>query len=253
MITIVMAHYNAVKFLEYTLPALQCLTKNKYYMVICDNGSDGKQLKQLLNMRRDGLFDEIIMRKQSAKGNIGHGEALNVLVKRVKTKYGVFLESDVMPLCKNWDQMMIDRINGKIKIVGSHMPPNPLRPTDFPNVFFSMFDAKVFKLLGIDMMPKDIYKGQDIGWEMREKFTDAGYRGLPIRTVNTRTDGRTPFGKVLCTVSYIDNDIVCSHFGRGSTGGEGKFRGPKFLRMWYGYKEIVKWLDKCEEVIGCNV
>ena len=47
LITIVVVNYNTSSFLEISLFALAKLTKNKYKVIICDNGSSYFDIKRL--------------------------------------------------------------------------------------------------------------------------------------------------------------------------------------------------------------
>lgn len=248
MITILIPHYNASRFLDTVLHSVQLLTDSDYRTIICDNGSSDRELKEIYQLVKYPFM--LVYNQQTSAGSIGHGEAMNKLLGMVETKYAVFLESDAIFLKKGWDRIMLKELRGKVKAVGCPMPENPLRPTDFPSVFATMFDMDAFRELEIDMMPRDIYQGQDIGWEMREKFLKAGYQGLCFETRNTRTWQEGPFRDVLCTEHYFMDELMASHFGRGSTLGEAKYKGlPKWMRERMGRKEIEEWLGICRRII----
>lgn len=252
MITIAIPHHNAVRFIGTILMSLEKLTVNDYSVIICDNSMSRDELQKFAKNPRVNLM----FIKESGHGGIGHGEALNALVERIDTPYGVFLESDAIFLKKGWDEIMIKELKGKTKIIGSPRPENPIQPTDFPSVFATMFDVKTFKSLGIDMKPKDIYKGQDTGWEMREKFLKAGYKGKTFETKVTRTFKEGPFKDVICMECYFNDELIASHFGRGSTLGMAKYckrwRIPvikTIVRKIKGYYERDKWLEICRRII----
>lgn len=252
LITVATAHYNATKFIEVSLDALMKLTTNEFRVIICDNGSSEPEIRKLKELKE--LYHphiEVIFRQQSVPGDasIGHGEASNILVENINTPYGVFLESDAIFLKKGWDEIMIKELKGKTKIVGCPMTENPLRPTDFPSVFATMFDTKAFKSLKIDMRSKNIKIGLDTGWEMREKFLAAGYKSKTFEAKKTREYKQSPFQNVLCGVYYFKGMLMASHFGRGSSLGEAKYKGPKFIRRMIGQRELERWLRICREIV----
>ncbi len=260
-VTIVIVAYNVSAFVEVSLYGLAKLTKNKYKVISCDNGSsylDKKRLKRIVS-QYDNI--DLFFRKQSAPGSMGHGEALNILIDKIDTPYGVVLDADALFLKKNWDEVLISRLDDKVKIIGVPPARNPIKPVDFPSVFAVLFDTIVFKSLRIDMRPRNIKAGQDTGWEMREKFLKNGYKSEVLEIRNTREYKEGPFRNILCAECYLEgyDDIFACHFGRGSSLGAAKYKGlNKFLslpgvsriaRKIKGYRERKEWLSLCREII----
>jgi len=261
LITIVIVVYNVSAFVEVSLYGLAKLTKNNYKVIICDNGSsylDKRKLKRIVS-QYDNI--DLFFRKQSAPGSIGHGEALNILIDKIDTPYGVILDADALFLKKNWDEILINQLDDKVKIIGVPPVRKPIKPVDFPSVFAVLFDTIVFKSLGIDMRPKNLKAGQDTGWEMREKFLKNGYKSEVLETRNTREYKEGPFRNILCAECYLEgcDDIFACHFGRGSSLGAAKYKGlNNFLSLpgiigvakkVKGYKEKKEWLSICRETI----
>lgn len=261
LITIVIAAYNMSAFLEVSLYGLAKLTENNYKVIICDNGSsdsDKKRLKRIVSKYKNV---ELFFRKQSASGSIGHGEAMSILVDKINTPYGVILDADATFLKKGWDEILINRLDDKVKIIGTPPVKSPRMPTDFPLIYAVLFNTEVFKSLKIDMRPKNIKAGQDVGWEMREKFLKSGYKGKVLEVRSTRTYKKGPFRNVICAEYYLEDydDIFVCHFGRGSTLGAAKYREwSKLLQLPYinrmarkikGYRERKEWLAICKKII----
>jgi GT2 family glycosyltransferase len=174
MLTALIVNYNTSSFIEVSLYALKKLTKNRYRVIICDNGSidsDKEKIKKIVNEHSNV---ELFFRQQTGPAGIGHGEALNILIKKINTKYGVLLDADTFFLKKDWDEILINQLNDKIKIIGcppvsSSSKVNDIKkPVDFPSVYATLFDNRIFKSLRIDMRPKNYEIGQDTGWEMRK-------------------------------------------------------------------------------------
>jgi len=256
-------NYNTSAFIEIILYALAKLTKNKYKGIICDNDSrylDKKKLKRIVSKYRNV---ELFFRKQSAPGSMGHGEALNILIDKIDTPYGVILDADATFLKKGWDEILINQLDDKVEIIGAPIVKNPIKPTDFPLTYAVLFDTKVFKALKIDMRPKNRKIGQDVGWEMREKYLHNGYAGKILEVRNTREYKDGPFRNVLCAEYYLEGfDIFASHFGRGASLGAAKYkewnrllRVPILNCIAYacmkikGYRERKEWLAICKKII----
>lgn len=260
-VTIVIATYNVSAFVKVSLYGLARLTKNKYKVIICDNGSsyfDKKRLKRIV-----GKYDniELFFRKQSASGSVGHGEALDILVDKIDTPYGVILDADATFLKKGWDEILINQLDDEVKIIGAPPVRNPNVPVDFPLAYAVLFDTEVFKSLKIDMRPKNLKVGQDVSWEMREKFLSNGYKSKVLEARRTREYKDGLFRNVICAEYYLEgyDDIFACHFGRGSSLGAAKYKEwSKLLQLPYinqiarkikGYRERKEWLSLCREII----
>jgi len=279
LVTIVIVNYNTSAFIEISLYALAKLTKNKYKGIICDNGSrylDKKKLTRIVSKYRNV---ELFFRKQSAHGSKGHGEALNILIDKINTPYGAILDADATFLKKGWDEILINQLDDKVKIIGVSPVKNSIKPADFPLMFAVLFDTRVFKALGIDMRPKNPKIGQDVGWEMREKYLHNGYAGKILEARSTREYKDGPFRDVLCVEYYLEGfGIFASHFGRGASLGTEKYltkvdNAPKYLVVakyeelnrlsrvpilkfiayacskMKGYRERTEWLAICKKII----
>ena len=106
-ITVLLVNYNTSKFIEILLYSLQKLTFNSYKVIICDNGSKDIEILKLSKVVTKYKNIDIIFRLQSKIGSVAHGEALDVLIKKVRTKYTVIMDTDCVLLMKYWDKYMI--------------------------------------------------------------------------------------------------------------------------------------------------
>ncbi len=262
LLTVVTVNYNSSKFLKLSLSALAKLTKNKYKVIICDNGSSHFDKRRLKTVASKYSNAELFWRKQSAPGSMGHGEALNILIEKINTPYGVLLDADAAFLKKEWDEILINQLDDKVKIIGAPPVKGGTKPTDFPLIYAVIFDTMVFKSLGIDMRPKDIKAGQDVGWEMREKFLKNGYKCETFDTRYTLEYKEGPFRDIICAEFYQRDydEIFACHFGRGSSLGAAKYKEWNKLlslpiinyiaRKIKGYMEREKWLSICRGIIN---
>jgi glycosyltransferase involved in cell wall biosynthesis len=259
LLTVIIVNYNTSDFIGMSLFALTKLTKNAHKVLICDNGSrylDKRKLKKIVS--RCGNV-ELFFRKQSTSGSMGHGEALNLLIEKIDTPYGVILDADATFLKNEWDNILINQFNNKVKIIGCPPVKNPIKPSDFPSVYATLFDTEAFKSLKIDMRPKDYKAGLDTAWEMREKFLENRYRCKVLEARNTREYKEGPFRDLICTEYYLEgrDEVFACHFGRGATLGAAKYyKGNKVLKLVAlplikikGYKEKKTWLDTCKNII----
>jgi hypothetical protein len=145
-------------------------------------------------------------------------------------------------LVKNWEEILINQLDNKVKVIGTQVPVGSQKPQDFPLMYACLFETNTFKKLNINFCPNDLTIYQDTGWEMREKYLQAGFCGKLLEMRNTRTYKEGPFKEVICGEYYLKGfpQIFASHFGRGSTLGEHKYR--KGFGIFYKAPVIGRYL-----------
>lgn len=258
-ISLLIVNYNSADFVETSLYALKKLSKNTYQVFILDNGSKMKDY-QKLKISASKYENVTLERSETVlTGSLAHGTALNKLIKKVNTPYFSILDADAIWLKKDWDEILISKITGKIKVVGTQAPPS--KPQDFPIMFAILFETKSFNALNIDFRPTDLKKTQDTGWKLRESYFQAGYSGLNIEYRPTRTYKDGPFKNITGVHEfYFENnpDIFACHFGRGSNplAKQTLVSKNKFLRLilipfnfllWHKNKR--HWIQICRNII----
>lgn len=261
LITICITHYEDTDFILNTLYCLKKLTKNNYKVIIRDNNSKIHSYRKLKlgirNYRNVRLYK---VENFNLKGSFAHGHALNDLVSRIDTPYGVILDADSTFLIKDWDDILISKIDNKVKVIGTEAIGN--EPKDFPSIVAVLFETETFKKMNIDFRARDISKNEDVAYEMPIKYKAAGFQGRNINVKNTRVFKEGPFKDVICAEYYLETykNIFASHFGRGSTSGAHKYikgcgisyRLPiigRYLRVCKGRREKNKWIKTCRGVV----
>ncbi len=263
-ITICIVNFNSSEFLLNTLYCLDKITKNSYKVIIRDNNS---RLKDFLNLKEnvEDRSNVELYRVENFNhiGSIAHGLAINDLLKKINSKYGVILDADCTFLIKNWDEIIINEVNDEFPIIGTQAPSLSNKPQDFPLMFAILFDAKIMKQLNIDFMPKNIEEFQDTGYELRKKYIAEGYKSKLLIDKNTRVYKFGPFKSLICAEYYFKDykHIFASHFGRGSSLGISKYLHTKnrniyririiraFLLKRKGKKEREKWISICKDIV----
>jgi len=262
-ITVCIVHFNDTDFVLTSLFCLQKLTKNSYCVFIKDNGSRKKNFLRLAKEVKN--YDNVFLSQQpegfNLRGSMAHGTALNELVSKVETPFFAILDADCVFLKKNWDEILLSKINEKVKAVGTQAPLS--KSQDFPLMFAILLETATFRKLNIDFRPKDVSQAQDTGFEMRGKYLSAGFSGINIPFKNTREYKEGHFRDILGVDEYYlerEKDIFASHFGRGATLGAAKYtkgtsfiyRLPKigkFFRVQRGKKEKKQWIDICHSIV----
>lgn len=262
-ITVLLVNYNTSEFVGLLLYSLYNLTQNYYQVIICDNGSNDMELIKLSHIVRKYKDVNVFFRLQSQHGSIGHSEALDILIEKVNTKYTVILDSDCVLLMKGWDQYMINQMDEHIKIVGSSEIDGVKVDrfgSDFVLPFISMFETKIFKDLKISCMPKNLKNGEDTCWEWSKKYKENNYKCSKFIGKSTRNNFNTEFSNIVGIEIYytLENKLIGSHFGRGSSNGYAKYKEwyfrlipflSKYLNNLYGQQQKNKWILKSIDII----
>ncbi len=256
LLTIVTVNYNTADFIEVMLYAFKRLTANPYKVIICDNGSNKKDLLHLVSVVQKYDNVEVIFRKQSAYGSIGHGEAMDLLVEKVETPYFVTMDSDASFLHMHWDKILLSRMNEKVKAIGTQAPGK--KPKNFPLVFAVLYETAAFRSSDAKFLPeindKGEKKGKDTGWEIRELYLARDFIGEVLEFRSTRTFRSGPFSDMLVAEFYLKgvDEIFVSHYGRGSSGGLAKHKNwwrslpvlGYFLVLMKSRWERKTWIDR---------
>jgi len=264
LITVCIVNYNSSDFILNTLYCLKKITKNSYKVIIRDNNSI---LKDFLNLKKKIQYYSNVelyrIDNFNYRGSLAHGIAINDLIKKIDTKYGVILDADCTFLIRNWDEILINEINDEYPIIGTQAPSSGYKPMDFPLMFAILFDTDIMKNLHIDFTPENIKEHKDTGYELKKKYLQKGYKGKLILVRNTRSYKLGPFKEIICAEYYLNkfDHIFASHFGRGSTLGKNKYLNTKkrifytlpvigsFLVKLKGKKEKKKWIKICKSIV----
>lgn len=271
LITVCIAHFRDVDFILNTLYCLKHLTKNPYQVFIRDNNSGAGFYHKLKNGIREDENIHLFRAEKgfNLRGGLAHGTALNDLVSRIDTPYGVILDADCTFLVKGWDEILIDKLNDRVRIIGTKT--NLRNREDFPFIQAVLFETEILKKLNIDFRPKDLSKWQDTGWELKIKYMRAGYGGETIGVENTRVYKEGPFWSLVGVEEYYmgkaRKKVFATHFGRGSTLGSAKYQKGKSLesfiyglpvvgrlpRRWKGKRERKRWIEICRGIVNKQV
>ncbi len=255
-LTILTVNYNTTIFIEVML---RILTKTAYYepvIEICDNGSNLLEKMRLNALKRRYKDINITYRQQSEAGSIAHGEALDILIRKVKTDFFLVIDSDAVILKKNWDKNTIERINNKIKAVGTEATGS--KPKDFPLMYAVIFETEAFVKASPSFLPsKTTNPNEDTGYEIREKYHSRGYKGEVWKMQNAYDGRERHLSEIRCAAYYDQQgNLIASHFGRGAVGGVMSIKTKKTdikLVDWMKKKYIAvtqkrKWVKAVDKI-----
>lgn len=255
LITVCIVNYNSSDFVLNSLYCLEKLTKNKYKVIIRDNNSN---LRDYLNLEQKIIqFSNVLLYRVenfNYSGSVAHAIALNDLIKKIDTKYGVIMDADFTFLHKHWDGILIKELSEESPIIGTqpHINFGPYqKPLDFPHIFGILFHTKTLKQLQIDFKPDTFNKKEDTSFQIRKHYLHNGFKAKLILFKNSKnnvkklkkniaTNGynekiilynsfwkykKGPFHKVTCAEYYLKEykEIFASHFSRGSTVNRSKY------------------------------
>jgi glycosyltransferase involved in cell wall biosynthesis len=244
LITVVSVNYKeSVFFIDVMLSSLCKLTFSPFDVIICDNGSGKEDVQRLRNICKPYDNVRLIERQQSMPGSYGHGEALDVIIGMVNTKFTVVMDPDCTFLVKCWDSFLLNKLDDTTKIIGATSPPDRsgkrIGGGDFPLPSLTLFETEIYNNLNISCMPRNIDEGEDTGWQWKTKLLGHGYLSETLVTKNTRDFKNGPFSDLVGIEEYYTNggDLIASHFGRGASGGSAQYLSGEHRRMQ-------KWLQK---------
>lgn len=266
IISILITNYNTVDFVKLSLLAIEKLTYNSYKVFINDNGSKEEDIIELKKLESENKYLHVNYRHSKySEASFAHAEALDILINMVDTKYFIVLDSDCVLLLKNWDQYCIKELNETIKIIGTQIASvkgTGHKPDDFPFQFAVFCETETYKKLNISCMPENT-TDKDTCWQWKSKYTDAGYKSKLFYARNTKEYQKGPFKDVYCAEYYTeDNQLICNHFGRGSSGGVAKYNNKwwfkipilsRFIRKYIGLQEKNQWINICSNIINMQV
>ena len=267
LLTICIVNYNSADFILNTLYCLEKITKNKYKVIIRDNNSKIKDFKKL--KRETQNYSNVFLYRINDftyTGSIAHGIALNDLLNRIDSSYGVILDADCTFLYKDWDEVLINRINNEYPVIGTpaSYTEGEKRSGDFPLMYGILFITKVLKEFNIDFRPKHEGVYKDTGYTLKDYLIEHNYKGKILEEKNTRFIKSGPFSKIICVEYYLEGHekIFACHFGRGSSLGRGKYLSGKkkssfyfipiignFLLKLKGKREKKLWIKICKEIV----
>lgn len=269
LITICIVNYNSSDFILNTLYCLQKITKNKYKVIIRDNNSKLNDFENLKNKIK--IYPNVELYRIENfihTGSMAHGIAVNDLINKIDTKYGVILDADCTFLYNNWDEILINEISEKYPIIGTQGSEHPdsTRQGDFPILVGVLFIVDILKKLNIDFRPNTLVDFKDTGYKLAKNFIENGYKGKILVDKSTRYFKDGPFHKILCSEFYLEGfeRIFICHFGRGSSLGK-----KTYLKGWLrkinlvpfigsiilksvGKREKKEWIRICKNIVNSH-
>lgn len=120
MVTVVSVNYNTVDLIKLCVEKVIQCSDMPFEMVIVDNNSTDGSREYLRNQKGVRLIE--------LDKNIGHGPALDIAMKHVRSKYTIVIDSDAHPIHKNWMSRMIDPITNEVAASGIYHHRNYVHP-----------------------------------------------------------------------------------------------------------------------------
>jgi hypothetical protein len=235
------------------------LVKRRYIIGVNSQNVDCVYIENIFKNLKIEKY-KIVKNIQRKKGiSDGHGKCLDSILEEMTATYGVFLDSDVYMLSKDWDQLLIKEINDKNIIVGSEYHPSDGKIVNFPNVITCLFDVKKFKDMKISFVPKmtiitankkdSYYYGVtegdkvflDTGCHIAKDIKSAGYTGTTLKIVSPR------YSDTIADMKFMKENMrgeeyqlkgipISTHIGRSSSR---MFNHDPHVSAWK--KRIKEW------------
>lgn len=251
---------NSEYFANFLISTIESTISKKFnYRFLIGINKPGVNKKEITKNYDVGKFD-FIEDISPVTSSLGHAHCLNLMLKNMNCKFGVFLDSDVAMLEKNWDELLIDRLNQKTIMVGSEYHHSDGKMISRPNVITCAFDVEIFKKLQLDFTPslKTIVStkesatyygtsiGQvimlDTGCEIMETIVKAGYQTETLRIVSPRYQDTLTDLKILDPTQrgeeyHLNGRPISTHIGRSLSR---SFNDDPIVKNWK--TSVEKWL-----------
>jgi len=232
--------HNSEKFTNFLISTVEAtISKSISYKFLIGINKPGVNKELIVAGHNLNKF-EFIEELTYESGSLGHAHCLNILLNRISSKFGVFLDSDVAMLARDWDTLLLSVLNERIIMIGSEYHKTDGKMINRPNVITCVFDAELFKNLKIDFTPslKNIVTNNetakfygsnigtsimlDTGCEIMEKLYSMNYETRTLKIVSPRYKETLNNLQVLNINSkgeeyHLDNKPVSTHIGRSLT------------------------------------
>lgn len=251
---------NSEYFANFLIQTIEfTLSKKVNYRLLIGINKPGVN-KEVITKNHDINKFDFIEEMSSKESSLGHAHCLNLMLKNMNSKFGIFLDSDVAILEKDWDILLLNNIKDKTIMIGSEYHHSDKKMINKPNVITCAFDVEVFKKLNLDFTPSlklmitdqktsQYYGTQvgqkimlDTGCEIMETIFKNGYQTETLKIVSPRYQDTLSKLKVLSKTQrgeeyHLNDKPISTHIGRSLTR---NFKNDKIVKEW---KESVEgWL-----------
>jgi len=164
-------------------------------------------------------YDCVAKTEKSKHGDsFNHSLAINEAYNHINSKYVIFADADIAITYKNWDKVVIEKLDSGLSCFGFDYYKKSRRYFDFPNIFFFCFRSDMIGDIGVDFKPR-IKDGKidkefvdteeksnvlgkpmgeyiqcDTGWSIPIAIKGKGFTGESIPCIRCDMDGqKMPF------------------------------------------------------------
>ena len=249
---------NSEKFTSFLIDSIEKTISGKYeheYILgVNQRGVNFEQFKRYKNLK-------VVEEYAGLPHVLGHGQCLDLILRNMDSKYGIFVDSDVAFLENGWDDILISQLDEKCVVIGSEYHPTDGKVVDFPNVITFLFNTAKLKSTNITFVPKlarvvtteessswyGVPPGRDVfldtGCHIGENLHKHGFTWKTLKIVTPRYVDRFSMMK------FMKNDMrgeeyqlegtpICTHIGRSLTR---SFSSDPIISVWKNRVEA--WLN----------
>ena len=228
--------------------------QHEYILGVNQRGVDFDRFKKIKNVK-------IVEDYQNSTSSKGHGHCLDLILKNMKSEYGMFVDSDVAFLEKSWDRILIDKLDKDCLMIGSEYHPADGKVVNFPNVITCLFRVKDLQDLNLTFVPElrsilpteetapwyGVSPGSsvylDTGCHIAENFGRSGFKWKTMKIVTPRYKDRLPEMKFMKLGMrgeeyQVEGIPICTHIGRSLNR---NFESDSIVISWK--KRVKEWID----------
>jgi hypothetical protein len=251
---------NSEYFANFLIETIEfTISKKLNYRFLIGVNKPGVNKDEITKNHDTSKFD-FVEELSSATSSLGHAHCLNLMLRSMNSKFGIFLDSDVAVLEKEWDVLLLNSLNDKTIMIGSEYHHSDGKMVNKPNVITCAFDVEIFKNLKLDFTPSlkkiittpetaSYYGTQigesimlDTGCEIMETISKNGYQTEVLKIISSRYRDTSSKLKILDTSQrgeeyHLNGRPISTHIGRSLTR---NFKNDLIVKTWKD--SVERWL-----------
>lgn len=164
-------------------------------------------------------YEHVATMSRSSKGDsYNHSIAVNEAFNHIGSKYVIFADADIAITYRNWDKLVIDKLDSGLSCFGFDYYEKSRRYFNFPNIYFFCFNNDLIEDVELDFRPRIVnekinkevidtkeksflsgksvgeYISCDTGWSIPFTLKSQGFTGESIPCYRSDTEGQVmPF------------------------------------------------------------
>ncbi len=232
---------NSERYVDFLIKSIEKTESGNYnfnlLLGINDNQTDIDYISKIDTKYKKSLYDC----RTSGTFSHGHGEALDILQKAIKTEFCVVADCDIAFLYKGWDEYLIGEIANEENVAAIGAEYDGDKYYKFPNLVMSVFKSDIIKKCKVSWEPLPINEREikveddnasdfwgrpigsvvclDTGWQLCHNLKMCGYEGkyMPLVKAKDKENRKFMTDGMRGEEHVYKGDPIITHIGRSFT------------------------------------